>query len=99
MKPIHAALSSPDIAPWHGSNELALIVSDAGAVLAANLAFARKVGLSPEACLGRAAASWSPPEEQTAFTARLTAPADALTLAAFETQITAALEAHAARLP
>ena len=73
MKPIHAALSSPDIAPWHGSNELALIVSDAGAVLAANLAFARKVGLSPEACLGRAAASWCPPEEQTAFTARLTA--------------------------
>ncbi|PAW89821.1 MAG: hypothetical protein B9S26_07185 [Opitutia bacterium Tous-C4FEB] len=73
MKPIHAALSSPDIAPWHGSNELALIVSDAGAVLAANLAFARKVGLSPEACLGRAAASWCPPEEQTAFTARLAA--------------------------
>ena len=73
MKPIHAALSSPDIAPWHGSNELALIVSDAGAVLAANLAFARKVGLSPEACLGRAAASWCPPEEQAAFTARLTA--------------------------
>ena len=73
MKPIHAALSSPDIAPWHGSNELALIVSDAGAVLAANLAFARKVGLSPEACLGRAAASWCPPEEQSAFMARLTA--------------------------
>ena len=73
MKPIHAALSSPDIAPWHGSNELALIVSDAGAVLAANLAFARKVGLNPEACLGRAAASWCPPEEQAAFTARLTA--------------------------
>jgi len=73
MKPINAALSSPDIAPWHGSNELALIVSDAGAVLAANLAFARKVGLSPEACLGRAAASWCPPEEQAAFTARLTA--------------------------
>ena len=33
------------------------------------------------------------------LTARLTAPADALTLAAFETQITAALEAPAARLP
>ena len=73
MKPITASLSSPDLAPWHGSNELALIVSDAGEVLAANPAFARKVGLTPETCLGRAAASWCPPEEQTAFTARLAA--------------------------
>ena len=73
MKPITAALSSPDLAPWHGSNELALIVSDAGAVLAANPAFARKVGLTPETCLGRAASSWCPPEEQSAFTARLAA--------------------------
>ena len=48
MKPINASLSSPDLAPWHGSNELALIVSETGAVLAANPAFARKVGLTPE---------------------------------------------------
>jgi len=73
MKPINATLAAPDLTPWHGSNELALIVSDAGVVLAANPAFARKVGLTPEACLGRAAASWCPPEEQTAFTARLAA--------------------------
>ena len=73
MKPITASPSSPDLAPWHGSNELALIVSDAGEVLAANPAFARKVGLTPETCLGRAAASWCPPEEKTAFTARLAA--------------------------
>ena len=73
MQPITASVSSPDLAPWHGSNELALIVSDAGEVLAANPAFARKVGLTPETCLGRAAASWCPPEEQTAFTARLAA--------------------------
>ena len=73
MKPITTSLSSPDLAPWLGSNELALSVSDAGEVLAANPAFARKVGLTPETCLGRAAASWCPPEEQTAFTARLAA--------------------------
>jgi len=73
MKPINATLAAPDLTPWHGSNELALLVSDAGVVLAANPAFARKVGLTPEACLGRAAASWCPPEEQTAFTARLAA--------------------------
>ena len=73
MKPITTSLSSPDLAPWLGSNELALIVSDAGEVLAANPAFARKVGLTPETCLGRAAASWCPPEEKTAFTARLAA--------------------------
>ena len=73
MPPLTAAVSLPDLAPWHASNELALIVSDAGEVLAANPAFARKVGLTPGACLGRAAASWCPPEEQPAFTARLAA--------------------------
>ena len=33
MPPLTAAVSLPDLAPWHASNELALIVSDAGEVL------------------------------------------------------------------
>lgn len=73
MKPINAPLSSPDLAPWYGSNELALIVANEGQVITVNPAFARKVGLTPEACIGRSAASWCPPEEQAAFSERLAA--------------------------
>gem|GEM_PF-1967805 len=60
-------VSSPDLTPWHGSNELALIVAQAGQVVAINPALARKVGLAPEACVGLAANSWCPPEERKAF--------------------------------
>ena len=64
-------VSSPDLSPWHGSNELALIVASEGQVVAINPALARKVGLPAEACIGLAASSWCPPEERAAFNERL----------------------------
>ena len=73
MKPPPPDWAAPDLTPWQASHELALVVAPDGRVVAANPAFARKVGLAPAACLGRAAVSWCPPDEKTAFAARLAA--------------------------
>jgi len=61
------------LAPWATSNELVLLTTMSGEVLEMNPAFARKVGLPREECLGSSAGIWCPPDEQRDFLQRLQA--------------------------
>lgn len=61
------------LAPWATSNELVLLSTMSGEVLEVNPAFARKVGLPREECLGSPAGIWCPPDEQRDFLKRLQA--------------------------
>ena len=65
--------SAEQLAPWKTSNELVLLTGASGEVLEVNPAFARKVGLPQEECLGSSAGIWCAPDEQRGFLTRLQA--------------------------